>query len=170
MFSRGQHQLTEGTDGRCEVARRVCPAGAAQSNLRVLELAEDVVDRRAGRKAVVRHSATDSRCAAGKEWRSSPPACPSCAVARRVSPQGSAAPAAPTPHPADRSDILPPLADKSGGAPPSTLPFAITVNPVTVNHAIHRDATPFWVRFFSRRGAALPQPLKAAQAEASRGS
>lgn len=38
-------------------------------------------------------------------------------------------------HPADRSDIRPPLADKCGGAPSSTLPFAITVN-----HAIQRDA------------------------------
>src|ERR1700686_3575397 len=73
-------------------------------------------------------SATDSRCAAGKEWRSSPPACPSCAVARPATPWGSAALAAPTLHPADRSDILPPPADKFGGAPPSTWPFAITVN------------------------------------------
>jgi hypothetical protein len=71
----------------------------------------------------------------------------SCAVARRVSLQGSAAPAAPTPIPADRSDTLPPPADRSGDAPPSTQPFAITVIPITVHHAIHRDATPFWVWF-----------------------
>src|ERR1700730_16324897 len=40
---------------------------------------------------------------------SSPPACPSCAVARPVTPWGSAAPAAPILHPADRSGILAPL-------------------------------------------------------------
>src|SRR6266540_5897805 len=53
-------------------------------------------------------------------------------------------------HSASRRSLgYPSPADRSGGAPPSTLPFAITVNPVTVNHAIHRDATPFWVRFLS---------------------
>jgi DNA repair exonuclease SbcCD ATPase subunit len=28
----------------------------------------------------------------------------------------------------------------------------LTVNPVTVNHAIHRDARPFWVRFLASAG------------------
>src|SRR6516165_9455014 len=61
---------------------------------------------------------------------SSLPACRSCAVARRAGPVVSAVPVAPTPHPADRSDSLRPPAGKSGAAPPSTSPFAITMSPV----------------------------------------
>src|SRR5712671_4945002 len=75
---------------------------------------------------------------------------------RPVTPWGSAAPAAPTLHPVDRSDILPPPADTSGGAPPSTLPFAITVNPVTVNHAIHRDANTLLSQVLSEPRRAPP--------------
>jgi hypothetical protein len=48
-----------------------------------LELAKDVVDRRARRKAVGADSARGSGCAADGEWRPSPPACRSCAAARR---------------------------------------------------------------------------------------
>src|SRR5829696_5338885 len=32
------HQLAEGPDGRCDLARRVCPAGAAQPDLRIVAL------------------------------------------------------------------------------------------------------------------------------------
>jgi hypothetical protein len=81
-------------------------------------------------------SARGSRCAANTEWRSSPPTCQFCAVARPAPPQGSTAPAASTPHPLDRSDTRRPPADKSDGAPPSTSLFAITVSAVAVNHAI----------------------------------
>jgi hypothetical protein len=73
-----------------------------------LELAKDVVDRfRAA------DSARDTRCAENREWRSSLPACRSCAVARPATPPGSAVPAAPTPHPSDHSDNPRPLADKA---------------------------------------------------------
>jgi transposase len=41
-------------------------------------------------------NAMGSRCAAGREWRSSPPACPSCAAAGRRWQQGSATPLAAT--------------------------------------------------------------------------
>jgi hypothetical protein len=64
--------------------------------------------------------ARDSRCAANREWRSSP-AYRSCAVAHRAAPAESAVPAAPTLHPAGRSDSPYPPADKSGAAPPSTI-------------------------------------------------
>jgi len=84
-----------------------------------------------------------SRCAA-KKWRSSPPGCRSCAVARLATPRGSAATGAPTPHPSDRSDMRRPPLDISDGAPPSTSLFAITVRPVTVKRPIRPDATRFW--------------------------
>jgi hypothetical protein len=76
------------------------------------------------------NSAKGCGCAANTKWHSSPRACRSCAVARQVSPRGSTAPAAPTPHRSDHSDSRRPPADKSDGAPPSTSLFAITVNPV----------------------------------------
>jgi hypothetical protein len=38
------HQLAEGPDGRCEVARRVCPAGAAQPDLRGLPVPPQLME------------------------------------------------------------------------------------------------------------------------------
>ena len=55
--------------------------------------------------------------AANIEWRSSPTACRSCAVARPETPSGSAAPAAPTLDPSDRSETAPLPGDRSRGAP-----------------------------------------------------
>jgi len=63
--------------------------------------------------------------------------------------------APPTPHPSDHSDSRRPPADKSDGVPPSTSLFAITVSAITVNHAIRRRATGFWVRrYLSSQSAA----------------
>src|ERR1700737_1344674 len=58
---------------------------------------------------------------------------------------GSAVPAAPTPHPSDRSDNRCLPADRSDGPPPST----ITVSPVTGNHDAAPHATGLWVRLLS---------------------
>ena len=88
-------------------------------------------------------SAGGSRSAANTEWRSSPPAC-RCAVARRAGLAGSSAPAAPTPHPAGRSDSRRAPAGKSGAAPPSKSLFAITVSSVAEVQTIRRDAASFW--------------------------
>ena len=54
---------------------------------------------------------------------------------------GIRASAAPTPHPEGRSDTRRPPADKSDGAPPSTWPSAITVNPHTVIYVTATHAT-----------------------------
>jgi hypothetical protein len=83
-------------------------------------------------------SARGSRCAANTEWRSSPPACRSCAVARRATPWGSAALAAPTRHPSDHSDNSRLPADKFDSTPPSTSLFAIKPS--------GSKARCFWVR------------------------
>src|SRR5271167_1293222 len=65
-------------------------------------------------------------------------------------PAGSAVPAAPIRHPSGRSRTLPRRADKSAGAPASTLSFAVTLNPATtVNHPSVPLATTLWVRLLA---------------------
>src|SRR5262249_54992671 len=64
----------------------------------------------------------------------------------------------PTPHPSDRSDGHGPLADKSDGASPPTLLFAITVSRVTMHHAIRRPRNRLL-------GQAVTYPLKKSASE-----
>jgi hypothetical protein len=112
-----------------------------------LELAKDVVDSRAGRKSLAGQIAPRAASAQqNRRWRSSLHACRSRAVAHPATPRGSAVPAAPTPHPSDRSDNRSPPADRSDGAPPSTSPLTITVSPLTGNHDAAPHAIDFWVR------------------------
>jgi hypothetical protein len=65
-------------------------------------------------------SATGSRCAANREWRSCRPhvGLTRSHARRRLGDQRL--PAAPTPHPSDHSNSSRPLADEADGAPPST--------------------------------------------------
>src|SRR5438105_694164 len=54
---------------------------------------------------------------------------------RPATPWESAAPAAPTPSPSDRSNNARHPADKSDAVPPSASLLAIAASPVTLNHA-----------------------------------
>src|SRR5262245_17001241 len=98
---------------------------------------------------------------------------------RPATPSESAAPAAPTPPPSDRSNHPRGPADKSDAVPPSTSLLAIAVNPVTLDHAtgatlhtlgqalrlnagehcldVERRAITYWLeRNWSRPGAFSP--------------
>ncbi len=92
-------------------------------------------------------SARGNRCAEDRRSRSSPRACRSGAVVRLTSPEGSAAPAAPTAKPSNHSEVrltvpLRPHAESR--------PFP---NLETVNHNAVDDATNFWVRLLGAKRA-----------------